>query len=481
MISINKNFLTPEEIKTILNYIEYMISEDWQTSESLFWNKRILDLNNINNPNPKDQLIKEMLVDIRQRIIENIKEVQGVAFPIYADTLQIVKWPKGYEQEPHADGEHIYPEDGEHPFPHRLYASVCYLNNDFDGGEIYFPQHDIELKPVPGTMVNFPGTREYLHGVRSVDNGIRYTIVSFYTKDISKADNLTNLPRKTKTTKTKTPKIVEWPGLEHIENNPELYLNMLLEEVVFVFRNANLSFEEQNKLHLIFGEIFNGFPNKTQGKNDYYTMTHKGFNKNANDDSCDDLRSWWHQEHVYHSNDIVYGNWNNTIMNTDKKNGRTYFYDMQKFYNTLPNETKEFLKKCTADVTGNDYDDYFDETIREFVPKNRVIEYSPIGYHWITNEPLLRVQFRDDNILNKYDGRPCTPMEQLKFDTIMTDIRNFVINDENNRIVHEWQKGDLVVSDLYKCAHAVTGGFNMKDREFIGMLGNRKPIPEEEQ
>lgn len=273
----------------------------------------------------------------------------------------------------------------------------------------------------------------------------------------------------------KAPKIIEWPGLEHIENNPELYLNMLLEEVVFVFRDANLSYEDQYELHRILGEVFHGFPNKTKGKHEHYIMTHEGFNKNANDDTGDDIRSMWHQEHIYYANSIIYGNWNNTIFNTDKENGKTYFYDMCNLYKTLPDDTKEFLKKCTADVTGNDYDDPINEDTGDFDPKDRVIEYSPIGYHWITNEPVLRVKFWYANVLNKYDGRPCTPVEQEKFDTIINDIRNFVVNDEENRIVQKWQLGDLVISDLYKCAHAVTGGFNIKDRQFTGMLGNVKP------
>ena len=193
MISIIPNFLSHEEVNTILNYAKDEVPNEWNSNEEHeFWRDRVLQIHDKDYQGPKDKLIVDLLMGKRNLIKQRIIEICNITVPVYGDTLQIVRWPEGYEQEPHADGEQNNPEDGEHPFPHRFYASVCYLNNDFDGGEIYFPQHDIELKPVPGTMVTFPGTREYLHGVRPVANGVRYTVISFYTKDISKADRLPN-------------------------------------------------------------------------------------------------------------------------------------------------------------------------------------------------------------------------------------------------------------------------------------------------
>jgi predicted 2-oxoglutarate/Fe(II)-dependent dioxygenase YbiX len=63
---------------------------------------------------------------------------------------------------------------------------VIYLNDDYEGGEIYFPNLSLELKPLPGTLITFPGTLRYLHGVRRVTGGMRHTIASFITFDESK-------------------------------------------------------------------------------------------------------------------------------------------------------------------------------------------------------------------------------------------------------------------------------------------------------
>ena len=37
-------------------------------------------------------------------------------------------------------------------------------------------------------MVAYPGTHDYSHGFRTVNNGVKYTVVSYYTKDRDKAD-----------------------------------------------------------------------------------------------------------------------------------------------------------------------------------------------------------------------------------------------------------------------------------------------------
>jgi len=192
MISINRNFISPEEVSTILDYAKHDAPKEWGPNIPLFWRNRCLAIMDIEDPSPKDKLVLELLINTRNRVKQHITEIQSLTVPIYGDSVQLVRWPEGYEQVPHADAEYNTSEEGEYVFPHRYCGSLIYLNDDFDGGEIYFPQHNLELKPVPGMMLTFPGTREYLHGVRPVTSGIRYVISSFYTKDINKADMLPN-------------------------------------------------------------------------------------------------------------------------------------------------------------------------------------------------------------------------------------------------------------------------------------------------
>jgi len=61
------------------------------------------------------------------------------------------------------------------------YASVLYLNDDYNGGELFFPELDFEIaKPEVGSLIIFPGSEKYTHGVRHVKEGpVRYVIPAF--------------------------------------------------------------------------------------------------------------------------------------------------------------------------------------------------------------------------------------------------------------------------------------------------------------
>lgn len=60
------------------------------------------------------------------------------------------------------------------------YAGVLYINKGYTDGELFFPNFDLEIQPEPGTLMVFPGTEEYEHGVRVVGAGpVRYNLPTF--------------------------------------------------------------------------------------------------------------------------------------------------------------------------------------------------------------------------------------------------------------------------------------------------------------
>lgn len=64
--------------------------------------------------------------------------------------------------------------------PSIRYATIIYLNDNYNGGELFFSNKDVEIKPKPGSLVIFPGTQEFNHGVRHVKAGpLRYVLVGF--------------------------------------------------------------------------------------------------------------------------------------------------------------------------------------------------------------------------------------------------------------------------------------------------------------
>lgn len=56
---------------------------------------------------------------------------------------------------------------------------VLYLNDDFDGGEIYYPKANLEIKPVARSLVVHPAGMIYRHGVKPVSNGQRFSLAGF--------------------------------------------------------------------------------------------------------------------------------------------------------------------------------------------------------------------------------------------------------------------------------------------------------------
>jgi hypothetical protein len=67
--------------------------------------------------------------------------------------------------------------------PSVVYASIAYINDDYNGGELFFENLNLKIKPKAGTLLFFPGNEEYKHGVEAVlDGPIRYVLVGFITE-----------------------------------------------------------------------------------------------------------------------------------------------------------------------------------------------------------------------------------------------------------------------------------------------------------
>jgi hypothetical protein len=59
------------------------------------------------------------------------------------------------------------------------YGLVIYLNDDFTGGELYYPNLGLEISPKRGMLVAHSSGEKYAHGVKEVTSGIRYGLTMF--------------------------------------------------------------------------------------------------------------------------------------------------------------------------------------------------------------------------------------------------------------------------------------------------------------
>jgi len=54
---------------------------------------------------------------------------------------------------------------------------VAYLNDNYEGGELYFPRFDLTIKPNQGDVVMFPSTFIYEHASKPMISGTKYSVV----------------------------------------------------------------------------------------------------------------------------------------------------------------------------------------------------------------------------------------------------------------------------------------------------------------
>lgn len=176
-IYVDNLFLTEQQTKVLNRYVRW--TWDWAKTDDE-WSGRFIQHHNIKNVKVRD-IIEDVIVRTKE-IIKERYDIPGV----FLDTCQLVRWRKGDKLDPpHADCEHL--DGSPHPYPHRHYSALVYINDDYKGGEIYFPNYDnYRPKKDPGTLVQFEGTKEYLHGVTEVTSKKRYTVVMFFSRDYKK-------------------------------------------------------------------------------------------------------------------------------------------------------------------------------------------------------------------------------------------------------------------------------------------------------
>ena len=88
------------------------------------------------------------------------------------------KWEPGAYARVHSDNTDEQGNSG--AFTRSRYAGFLYLNNNFEGGLLRFPDQDIEIQPKTGMLAVFDGGFNNMHEVTMITSGVRYTIGSFW-------------------------------------------------------------------------------------------------------------------------------------------------------------------------------------------------------------------------------------------------------------------------------------------------------------
>lgn len=182
------NFIREDELNKLNKFIR--ANTVWDVTEthynengtviydSDYWADRVITYPNISK-------IDQSIIDTIEGMVARLKVEVDSYFSVDAAPTSpaMVRWLPGQLQMPHADKElHSGPDAGTpNDFPWYDIAGLFYINDDYEGGELYFPNQGIKFKPKAGSAHFFPGDMNYIHGVTEIKSGIRYTVPFFWT------------------------------------------------------------------------------------------------------------------------------------------------------------------------------------------------------------------------------------------------------------------------------------------------------------
>jgi hypothetical protein len=90
--------------------------------------------------------------------------------PLFHENYQLLRYRGGQEYKAHYDGGTRIG---------RAISALCYLNSDYEGGELEFVNFGIKIKPEPGMVILFPSNYAYMHVAHPVTSGTKYSLVTW--------------------------------------------------------------------------------------------------------------------------------------------------------------------------------------------------------------------------------------------------------------------------------------------------------------
>lgn len=250
--------------------------------------------------------------------------------------------------------------------------------------------------------------------------------------------------------------------VDDILSDPSFFASKFLEDGVYGIRGLFASEEDQVEILLSLGDEIGWTPRHE----DYDpTMVRRYFENHdhslvGRQHSGEEYAVHWHLEHLHSSyeNSTVAGFWNMLRFDCSHKVGRTYFKDNSKMLNNLPSDFVEFLRKCgvankvVIDLKGN---------------RTTEVRRDAIAQHPFKDVPVLRICQGGAELLD-FEGRPPSDTEKDLFESYVDYIELDIVHNKDDRLIWEWEVGDMLISDLFVMSHAVSGGFLKGEREFLG-------------
>jgi len=179
-----EDFLSKDETYVLVNAAISITEEQWNSENTHpFWQGRVIHLPQLSLVSkPAYSLISH---EIFPRIRKKLVSQYDLDLPTFPDSIDLVRWPVGLSQPTHWDDMKGLGEENSWN-SHRKYGVIIYLNDDYEGGQTYYPKFNHYITPKAGMLAVHPGDEIHEHGVTAIKKTIRYTLSSFWHHTPSK-------------------------------------------------------------------------------------------------------------------------------------------------------------------------------------------------------------------------------------------------------------------------------------------------------
>jgi len=183
-ISIYRNAI--QNSKDIIEATEYSLSSNWKEAtvmnadgsitESSVRTNELMFLPYINEIN-ENETDASILVSF---------ELHKAFKPCIADfcakfTIDVdVNVSTAYQILRYGESEYYIPHLDDGKNARRRVSAIGYLNDDYEGGELWFPNLNFNYHPTAGDIVVFPSGAPYTHEAKPVKQGIKYSVVNWW-------------------------------------------------------------------------------------------------------------------------------------------------------------------------------------------------------------------------------------------------------------------------------------------------------------
>lgn len=182
-----EDFISEKELETIWGIINIATEDDWSIEYRLNLKRFCMEKfgrDDVENlvAEGKFEITQgwddKNLNVVKQKITIELQGRLGKLLELADPSLELAGFGTLQRMQP---GVELKSHTDQHTDPSIRYASILYLNDDYKDGTLFFHNKpDSDLRPKPRTLLIFPGTEEFEHGVRHVGEGpIRYVTVGF--------------------------------------------------------------------------------------------------------------------------------------------------------------------------------------------------------------------------------------------------------------------------------------------------------------